>query len=1315
MGVVPSELDVVIEEDEDVCNHHLDPNNQIEWEPNNDPSLQDDINVLNSNTNTQASTQHHEVLGGATPSGECLDFSEVVGVMQNQPSTADQSISNETQRGDGVNVLRRETFNNIQLSSVLTFPQNNDVTDYATFYRGVLGSLKKLTQMVTKEARPGDIIQLELSGESANQHTSFTFRNDAGAVMNAFQDVLDLLVQSNVEILNDEEIQVMVQVIHNPRGGVRRKIETLLEHEIHRKKARYLYNPLNSNNQLCFAISLASLLHPEFTDSQAVAEAEKIQRKAGLDEQTSVTFSHIREFEKVVRRKIVIMFREEGQRPLSRFETDYPKSENPLYLYLSQNHYSGIINIKGFLSKPHVCHYCYQGYDKPDRHKCDGYCLVCTQNGCVKIEGKTVLCRDCNMWCRSPACLLRHRVKHRVMEKLVSNCDRRKKCLKCNLFYDVPVATGIAKHTCPKLKCQICKEELPRSDSETPETRHLCYIQPQPREVNHNDNIIFYDFETFVDDNHTHIPFLVCTKTLQGEEWCAFGLDCVTVFLNHFRKPRYLKSTFIAHNSRGFDGYLILRGMVRLGIAPLIIMQGSKVLCFKDPDFLQKYIDSLSFLTMPLSAMPKALGLGDCWSKGYFPHKFSSEEHLNYVGKYPAISNYGVERMTPVERTKFETWYQNEKSEVFDFQKQAVHYCKNDVNVLREGCIKFRAEFTSETGVDPFSRITIASACMKVFVTNFLEPRSLAIPSPDNYRGLCKKYSHTSIQWLEWESHRRGIFIQHALNKGEKQMGAYFVDGFAIIGGKPFVWEFQGCFYHGCPTCFEPGAVCPLTNTPFEELHKATEKKMKALKRDHKVNIIVIREHEWNEMKKSNPRVIDFLKTRNYPAPLMPRDALYGGRTSAFCLRHTAGENQRVLYEDVTSLYPYVNSAFPYPLGHPVIIHTDFDDVGNYFGLVRAVVHPPRGLYFPVLPYRTVKGKLVFTLCRTCAENNNQQEPCEHDEEGRALTGVWVTLEFNKALQLGYRVGKITEVWHFEERSETVFTGYVQTFLKGKQEASGYPKEAVDAESREKYIREYRENQGIQLDAEKIDPNPAKRQMSKLCLNSLWGKFAERCNRTQTTLVRKSEVFFDFVFSGKYQVEYFSFLNEQIAMVQWQYSKNSVVLPGNTNNVFVAAFTTAYARLKMYGYLEGLQERVLYTDTDSLIYTVNEGEVSLETGSYLGDLTDELGGDSIHEFVSAGPKSYAYHTLQGKKTVLRAKGITQTRECCERVNFDSVKDLVEGYLEEDKTGAIYTPHHQIVRDKRGFLLNNSSFEKKFRVVYDKRRLFPDGKTLPFGY
>lgn len=100
-----------------------------------------------------------------------------------------------------------------------------------------------------------------------------------------------------------------------------------------------------------------------------------------------------------------------------------------------------------------------------------------------------------------------------------------------------------------------------------------------------------------------------------------------------------------------------------------------------------------------------------------------------------------------------------------------------------------------------------------------------------------------------------------------------------------------------------------------------------------------------------------------------------------------------------------MNCRYAYPFQHLSIIHQDFDDPKNTFGL-GAIVYHPCGLYFPIPPYKTSQGKLG-KLCRTCAEINH---PCMHDDKARALTGFWVITEFNKTLKMG----KITEIWHFD-------------------------------------------------------------------------------------------------------------------------------------------------------------------------------------------------------------------------------------------------------------------------------------------------------------
>ena len=214
--------------------------------------------------------------------------------------------------------------------------------------------------------------------------------------------------------------------------------------------------------------------------------------------------------------------------------------------------------------------------------------------------------------------------------------------------------------------------------------------------------------------------------------------------------------------------------------------------------------------------------------------------------------------------------------------------------------------------------------------------------------------------------------------------------------------------------------------------------------------------------------------------------------------------DRKIHYIDYTSLYPWVNKTCVYPKGHPVFIsqpgHTDIRD---YFGIVQCRVLPPHELYHPVIPHRH-GGKLTFPLCAACVEEEMAKPPlersysCAHSDDQRVLTGTWCTPELEKAVELGYEVQYIYEVWHFPQVQEGLFRDYVNTWLKIKQEASEWPDWVGDDETkRQQYIRDYYQNEGIQLDYDKIEHNPGLRALAKMMLNSMWGKFGQRLNKMQ--------------------------------------------------------------------------------------------------------------------------------------------------------------------------------------------------------------------------
>ncbi|XP_025767680.1 uncharacterized protein LOC112848298 [Oreochromis niloticus] len=1299
---------------------------QIQHEVQIPPELLSQINRLNQNIfndsqHLLSSTPRCESVNRSPPLPLINGFnesnqqqsSEIVSVnpMNNAPDHPFQQGGNPDQscasNSPQPSIVVRNKFNNVQIREILNFPPPNDIPDYAHYYQGVMGGAREISDRIFSQARPDDLIQLELIGPQLQNNVSVILRDNRD--LSEFENLFLRAVQSNWSVMCEGSLELVAQIVRPPSGSGKRMLKHILHNEIVRKKRRFLYIVHNPANKLCFAISLAHLLHPDFNDQQAEVFGREIQQKAGLNDQTPVGFNQIITFERLLGCKIIVFYRNENDRSLCKFETSTPNTEKTLCLFLFENHYYAIKNLKGFMGTSYLCNHCYIGYNHVLSHFCRARCSVCMQPDCNQYSISPIVCHDCNRTCRSPYCFKSHKKLVDRRERSASNCQLYKKCVKCSRLYYL--AVNEKPHKCQNRKCPICRQEI-STDQQT----HQCYMQVLERETKHNNKLIFYDFETFVNQTGEHTPFLVCTRTLDGKSWNCVGEDCAEKFLAHFRRPLFKGCIFIAHNAKGFDGYLILSRMAKQGLKPHLIMQGSKVISFTDPDFNQRYMDSSCFLPMPLSGIPKAMGFSDS-VKGFFPHSFSSRETLKYVGPYPPPSAYSIERMTTKSRDDFYKWYDSVSSGTFNFMKEALSYCENDVEILAEGCKLFRNGFIEETGVDPFSRNTLASACLKTFLTNFMPANSLAIPCPLNYRNQVKSFSSASIQWLEYLSYTQGVFIRHALNQGEKKLGAYYLDGYALINDKPYVWEFLGCYFHGCVKCFSNQAdINPLLDLTFAELNSRTEEKLVKLRTEHNVCLVTIWEHEWTELKRTDVSVINFLKHYEPPEPLNPRDALFGGRTSPAQLRCSAGPGERIGYVDVTSLYPFVNSTCSYPLGHPQIIFRNFQHPKNYFGFIKAVVYPPRALYFPVLPYKTKSGKLLFTLCRTCAEMNNQQGVCNHSNEERALKGVWTTVEFNLALEKGYQISRITEVWHFEKQSNTIFTDYVHHFLRKKQEASGYPSDVVTEEDKQLYIKDYQAKQGITLDPENIKLNPAKRQMAKLCLNSFWGKFGQRNNLTQSKLVSDPEEFFNLMFSPKYKVTYFSFVSDDVALIQWCYGDLCTPLPNSTDNIFIAAFTTSYGRMKLYSYLDQLQERAIYYDTDSVVYLTKQNQSQLELGRYLGDLTNELEQDDfITEFVAAGPKSYGYMTKKGK-VVLKAKGITQTHDVCERVNFESVKNLVDNYIDNSEGGpTLEAPQHTILRNKTGFALKNSSFPKKFRVVYDKRRLLPGGLTLPFGY
>ena len=182
----------------------------------------------------------------------------------------------------------------------------------------------------------------------------------------------------------------------------------------------------------------------------------------------------------------------------------------------------------------------------------------------------------------------------------------------------------------------------------------------------------------------------------------------------------------------------------------------------------------------------------------------------------------------------------------------------------------------------------------------------------------------------------------------------------------------------------------------------------------------------------------------------------------------------------------------------------------------------------------------MFPLCRTCVETK-QQSPCRHNDEQRALQGTWVSDEILKSLSIGYKVIEIHSVWHFDQKEQYdpasktggLFSEYINTFLKLKQESSGFPSWCSKPEDVETYVREYYEREGILLDKSKIEKNPGLRALAKLMLNSFWGKFGQRLNMPETAIIHEPAKLYELLQAKDTIINNINFINDDVAEVKF--------------------------------------------------------------------------------------------------------------------------------------------------------------------------------------
>jgi hypothetical protein len=1041
----------------------------------------------------------------------------------------------------------------------------------------------------------------------------------------------------------------------------------------------------------------------------------------------------------------------------NRIVYDGKNNKTPFVLYeglvqeqagaVSYKHYYFVKSIKAFFCRSYFCWQCLKSYSNLYSHsrKCidNTFCYSCFSKNCQKSDAddKKIYCKECNRTFPNTTCFANH---------LGSVCKKLTKCKQCERFVKGN------QHKCNVSFCSNCKTSH--------ELDGWCYMKKFVPKTKRTSCMCFFDCETVINEDGFHEVITIVSQTVCSEckHLLEDSIECTKchhrtrvfdsnkplqefiLYVFSLLKDGFSNITLVAHNFSSFDGILFISTLLEMGHLPDSIILNGRSIKYLTIGKKIRCIDTLSFIPIKLSAFPETFDIQQ-HRKSFFPYKFANtlqSVNYEYVGKIPDEKWFEPEKKSEKELEEFQLWYQarvNDSTFVYDFKKELISYNMLDTQILRIGALKFDASFFELSGFSALENcVSISSASMMYYRKCFLKDKSIILTSSTAFK---KQYtfSKDSLLWLSYIQKTQNIPNLKCATVGEEQRipnTRYTIDGYdedERVG-----YDFLGCFYHGhqCQTSDRDKKRPSLNN------HSLNMKYAELINRNNVYNryltkTVSIWECEFKQLKQSDPFFKNFDRNVDIWSvlPIEPRMAYLGGRTETLVMVKVPEKDEKIFYFDFVGLYSFILKNERFMIGAPQFITTDFDsNIDSYFGLIKASVSAPRGLFVPVLPMK-INNKLMFGLCNKCMETCHQTV-CEHNDEERMLHSTWTTVEMSHALRRGYHINKIHQIVHFPNsiqydasaKKEGLFSSFVNSLMKRRLEVSGWPKRVVDTdeEAKNAYIQEVFEKENILLDKSKICENNSLKNVCKRMLNSFYGQLGLRDDYKNTLIVKTPEEYVRILTDPQKNITGMTFPNEKCVVVSYEdLNRYSTMYKGNP---ILSSFITAYGRLKLLNVIEQLVDEfstgsVLYFDTDSVIFCAKYVPKFINQGTLLGEMTYEFESNdhSANLFLSGGPKSYGMQVInhvtnESVQSIVKIRGFRLSAQSESTINPESLLQLLLSY-QNNSDESVSIEQTQFIKNKY-FKIQTVDNTKTYKIKFDKRvvdRSDISRPTLPYGY
>lgn len=337
-------------------------------------------------------------------------------------------------------------------------------------------------------------------------------------------------------------------------------------------------------------------------------------------------------------------------------------------------------------------------------------------------------------------------------------------------------------------------------------------------------------------------------------------------------------------------------------------------------------------------------------------------------------------------------------------------------------------------------------------------------------------------------------------------------------------------------------------------------------------------------------------------------------------------------YYDFNSLYPSVMLENEFPIGKLEKLTNDMQ-----FFYAHITIEIPK-TFIPPLPFKT-NYKLYFPIGK--------------------WSGWYNSVDIKLCQELGFKV-KINKGYGWNE-SDMIFYDYISECYNDKQKA------------------EKENNKGLY-------------EISKLRMNSLYGKFGEKKDRSIITTLNYDEL-------KENMKEYtINSVDKKYNLFQIQKENDP-----KFTTTHISSFVTSLARKKLYDLLISIypNNNIYYCDTDSIIT-----DKLLKTSNKIGELKLE---HEVKNGYFALPKLYTFRNQKGE-LIIKCKGLDYNK-----LTYKQIKDFVESHKTIKNKSIRLSTLKKILKGDLDFTeCYELEREVKYKPDIFKRKIVNNYNTEPYN-